>query len=421
MLAELIPALAGMDQKQWTYKPRPSQAGPSRCLRAMVYHALKIPPKPLPGRAALIFDDSSWHEILTSDWLKKSAFKIHSEQMGLNCMELKSPFLAKGYDKCKYCGSKVPPYWIHGHIDWITTDQQGIDHLTEHKAVSHYSFEVYETGETIPMDYICQTVLYDNALKYIVMKENLGFAILLVKNKNTSRYMEYHLSYDDQEDLVQIEVNRVTYNEEGFPLLEFVRQDFIEHVIKNIRLKFTMVDEYVAKNTLPKREYDIDSWQCDYCRWNNYCLEEYKKEMKERKDLVELDDKTIRAIVELKTIISPERLRLKKLEDEIKANVKIEMFNKNGKAAMADKWLAELIPAVSTHLDKKTIPEDILKKATKITDYEKLNFKTVIKELKKKKVKPKVIGTSYKPTEEEKQAEAKMIGKEEKKDAKKKK
>ena len=82
MLADLIPKLAVMGAKpEQPYRPRPSSAGPERCIRQMVFHGLKIPRDPLPGRALLFFDDSSWHEELTADWLRTSAYKVHSEQM----------------------------------------------------------------------------------------------------------------------------------------------------------------------------------------------------------------------------------------------------------------------------------------------------------------------------------------------------
>ena len=105
MLAELIPQIAGQDQRKFKYRPRPSNAGPERCIRAMVYSALGIEPKPLPGRSILIMDDSSWHEELSADWINKSVYKLHSRQMGVNCLELDSPFLKSEYT-CKMCGKK---------------------------------------------------------------------------------------------------------------------------------------------------------------------------------------------------------------------------------------------------------------------------------------------------------------------------
>jgi len=81
MIADIIPKLAEFEREDWKYKPRPSNAGPERCIWQMVYHGLEAPKEPLPGRALLVFDDSSWHEELTAGWIRKSAYKLHSEQM----------------------------------------------------------------------------------------------------------------------------------------------------------------------------------------------------------------------------------------------------------------------------------------------------------------------------------------------------
>lgn len=61
MIADVIPKLAEFERKDLSYRPRPSAAGPDRCIRQMVYHGLGIPKEPLPGRALLVFDDSSWY------------------------------------------------------------------------------------------------------------------------------------------------------------------------------------------------------------------------------------------------------------------------------------------------------------------------------------------------------------------------
>lgn len=376
MLAEIIPEVAGMDSKRWTYKPRPSQAGPERCKRAMVYHALGIEAKPLPGRSVLVMDDSSWHEDLSIDWINKSAYKVHSQQMGLNCLELKSPFLKKEHIcKGKNCGMKVPANMIHGHIDGIVKELTNIEHLFEHKAVSTRSFEAFETGEVVPYDYVAQCCMYEIELRRLLEKD-LSYTILLIKNKNNARYMEYHISYDDQEDIASIEINIVVYVE-GHPQLEFVREAYMENVVKGIIYKFQEVDKYYLEKKLPKRQYDIDSWHCDYCGWSEYCLKEYAKEIENRKDKIELSEPIIKAIIDMKARISKERLSLEKQEKKIKEETKIEMFEKNGKLAVAGGWLVELNPATSTKLNKELIPKEILKKATTETLYEKLNFKKI--------------------------------------------
>ena len=82
MLADLIPKLAQLTrEKDQGYRRRPSSSGPERCERSMVYHGLGVDPEPFPGRTLLIFDDGNWHEELTLDWLRQSAYKIHHEQM----------------------------------------------------------------------------------------------------------------------------------------------------------------------------------------------------------------------------------------------------------------------------------------------------------------------------------------------------
>ena len=100
MLADVIIKVAGMEGKErGEYYPRPSLSGPERCIRQMVYWASGIKEdKKMGDRFQMTIDDSSWHETLTGDWLQKTAFKLHSEQM-----EVETP-VGKG------------------HIDGILTD-----------------------------------------------------------------------------------------------------------------------------------------------------------------------------------------------------------------------------------------------------------------------------------------------------------
>ena len=80
MLAEILPKIAQMEYKEYDFRPRPSMAGPERCSRQMVFHGMGVSRSPMPGRAVMVFDDSSWHEELTADWLRKTAYKLHSQQ-----------------------------------------------------------------------------------------------------------------------------------------------------------------------------------------------------------------------------------------------------------------------------------------------------------------------------------------------------
>ena len=67
MLADILHKIAESEfseKKDSKFYPRPSSAGPLRCIRQMVYHGLDHPKKPLQGRAYHVFDDGHWHEEL---------------------------------------------------------------------------------------------------------------------------------------------------------------------------------------------------------------------------------------------------------------------------------------------------------------------------------------------------------------------
>ena len=87
MLADLIIKIAGMEaKKEAEYRPRPSSAGPERCLRQLVYRAQGITGKPIGNRFIMVLDDSSWHEELTADWIRKSAFQLLDQQKKVVCV-----------------------------------------------------------------------------------------------------------------------------------------------------------------------------------------------------------------------------------------------------------------------------------------------------------------------------------------------
>jgi len=320
--------------------------------------------------------------------------------MGVNCFQMDSPFLNDRAYYCKMCKTEVPAHTLHGHIDGIITDPEGLEHLWEHKALSTYTFDSYEAGETIPHDYIMQCVLYHYALTRDLGKD-LSYAILHIKNKNSSRYMEYYLSYDEQTDIVAVEINRVTYDE-GIPKMEYVKEAFLEHVIKDIKLRMTEIDGYVARKVLPMRPYEPDSWQCGYCRYADYCVKEYEQEIQKRDDNVTLEPDTVTAIQKYMTEIRPERLRLAKEEDSIKESVKLEMVSKNGKSAIAAGYNVSLKGGSISRLDKTKIPPNIIEAATLSTPYEKLDIRLgKTDKPKATKKKERIIGTSGNITNKE--------------------
>jgi hypothetical protein len=169
MLAEVILKSLGFEKERWPYSPRPSSAGPERCLRELCYWALGFKGKPQSDRSLARMDDSSWHEQLTMDLIRKTAFRLHSEQMAVECGQV----IRNG-----------KPFTIKGRIDGLVTDLLGVDRLLEHKAVDHFTFQRY-TSEEFPLDYLSQVVLYLVGL--VKIQTEIKEAILLFKNKNTSQ------------------------------------------------------------------------------------------------------------------------------------------------------------------------------------------------------------------------------------------
>jgi CRISPR/Cas system-associated exonuclease Cas4 (RecB family) len=257
MIADIILKIAGMqgeEEGNHAYYPRPSLAGPDRCIRQMVFWAMGIPREPLPGRAVMIFDDSSFHEDLTGDWIRKSAFQLHSEQMEVDIGE---------------------QYGIHlkGHIDGIITDLSGTDIHFEHKAINHFTFQKYWSGE-VPMDYVTQTCLYNLGLKND--NPDIDQSILLIKNKNTAQYLEYLIEYraPDTATIIQRTNSQGETIEMG---------EVIERITENAFRKFAEVKKYAEEKRLPKRQYDIDNWHCEYCGWKEKCWDNWEAEFEQLK------------------------------------------------------------------------------------------------------------------------------------------
>jgi hypothetical protein len=251
MLADIIHQIAEMGQEaDHAYYPRPSLAGPDRCIRQMVYWGLGFKRTPLPGRSLVILSDSSFHEDLTMDWLRKSAYKIHSEQMEVEC--------------------RAPMRF--GHIDFLFTGIDDIDRLCEHKAINHFTFQKYWDGE-VPQDYLTQTCIYLDGLRKV--SPLLTEAVLLIKNKNTAAYLEYFLELSGEDCLVKSRTNSIG---------ETKKMDLtFPQIVTTARDKFLSVESLIAEKRLPKRPYDIDDWHCNYCGWGGMCWDGYDKEFLELK------------------------------------------------------------------------------------------------------------------------------------------
>jgi hypothetical protein len=338
MLAEKILYIAEANQEPTRpYRPRPSNSGPEKCVRSLVYHAMGTAPKPLSGRAILKMKDSARHEDITAAWLDQGDLKPHSRQLGLNCIKLQSPFLKKPRI-CDICKMEVPAHTMHGHIDWLITELTGIIRLVEHKALRSSSFCKYESGDYLPYDYISQSVIYTLALK-ILYGDKMGFSILLIKNKDDSNYMEYHLEYDEQADIVRVQAYRLN----TLGRLVFVREAMLGDVITQIRYKFRLVDSYSARKVLPKREYELSGWQCKNCQWKETCWKNYDLEIEKRREQASLGHK-LQVSVAVHETVKKQLRETKKEYQRIHNEVRHGLQKLNTRSGFAGKLFARMIP-----------------------------------------------------------------------------
>jgi len=355
MLAEIITKVAAEGQEEWgKFRPRPSAA--KKCARALVYHAMDIPPQPFPGRGILVFDDSSWHEELTADWIQKTGYRLHSRQMEVEIVEI------PGYGMMK------------GKIDGIIEDLLGHERLWEHKAINHFTWEKIWSSlldEVIPEElenYLTQ------ACCYIVGVCNAGGdineGIISIKNKNTAGYIDVLFKYDREGDFLEV-TNAVKHTGET---ITFDPALVVRYVVQSVVNTFTSVIEHAANKTLPPRPYDINDWHCQYCNYAGVCWEDYEKEFEELEENVELPD-DLAILAEQYLELSRSKKSLEKELDEIKKKIQAEMEKRGFRKAAKEDITVTLSLRTRTTLNKERIPFHILKGAEEKKTYKVLDVR----------------------------------------------
>ncbi len=360
MLADLIPKLAALDQAEdHAYYPRPSIASPAtpedpgRCVRAMTYARLNVRPAPWPGRFLLVLDDSSWHEELTLDWLVKGAYTIHSRQLPVD-LPLPRPIGPGGY--CHFCKQPIPNTVLHGHIDALFTDLIKIDRLLEHKAVSMYTFDDMLAG-TPSLDHLTQGCIYLGALQRL--NPDLNEGVLLVKNKNSSAYLEFRFTYHVNSD--RCHVFEMTASQGIHLALNLTFDGLLTRAIE----KFEAVESYASTQTLPVRPYRMDSWRCGYCRFQRTCWDGYPAEVNARDAIAQLDPAVAPLLAQYAEASTMKRLAevtTKRLRPEILAALEAQHV----KTGVANGHRATVSIQPRTTLDESLLPPEI-KQAAQVT------------------------------------------------------
>lgn len=354
MLAEVLHKITEMDQEsQYKYSPRPSMAGPQRCIRSLDYYAQGFPPAPFPGRALTVMEDSSWHEELIKEWVRKSAYGLHSEQMhinipmGLPLRERRCMVKINGRE----CGQVIKAGCAAGHIDGVITDMLGVDRILEIKAVSHFGFQAIWNGE-IPLDYIYQTTHYLEGIQEFNPAINEG--LLFFKNKNQAQYLDILLLYEKEKD--ELFIGKMT-------LSTGESQDInvtIPDMLKDSRGKFQEIEQYKIEKKLHNRQYTFDNWHCEYCRWGAKCWDGWEQEIQAVPDTLNFDEDSgliadCSKLISLKEEGKNAKTEIEKIEDRLKTAIMGKA--RHGKAGS---YLWGLRPQFRSSLNKDKIAPEVV-------------------------------------------------------------
>lgn len=350
MLAEILHKIGAQQYQEKGnnhYKPRPSLAGPERCIRQMVYWRLDTPAKPLPGRGVFIFDDSNWHEELTADWIRQSAYKLHSQQMVVEAM-------MDGF-----------PFTLKGKIDGILEDFEGNESLWEHKAVSHFSWN--EMAKGVPhTDYLAQDSIYLRGLH--IISPQIRDLTLLIKNKNTAQYLEFIATYFyDHDELV---VRSMHTSTEGMEETEINKS--YPNIVRDCFAKFQAVEDYASSKELPRRQYDKDHWRCEYCQYHETCWANYEAEFQALAVGADLQDMEELCAYYLET--SSHANEMRKENEELKEKIKKALAEKGVREGTTARYLIKNNLVKSMRIDKTLIPATILAYCEKESFSERLSI-----------------------------------------------
>lgn len=350
MLAEVLHKSKEMvERKQAKYRPRPSLAGPERCIRALDYYAQGYEPKSLGGRALTVLDDSSWHEQLVLDEIRKTAYSVHSEQLAVN---IPAPGLNPDKYFCFQCKNYVPPNHIHAHIDGIITDILQKDRILEIKALNHIGFNRIWDGEELPMDYIYQSVLYVRGFGEFSVDE----ALLFVKNKNQAQYIDLLIQYEKNSDTAFVKEMTLSTGEKKDIGLE------IPKIFENTVARFLEIDQYACEKKLHDRQYPMNSWRCGYCQYYETCWEGWEEEVKSLPETITLGNEFIlkcEKLIEHKSQLKALEKMIEAEENELKNSIRGK-----GRKAIAGDYVFGIRPQERSFVDHKLIDQTLVRAAT---------------------------------------------------------
>lgn len=281
-------------EKHW-----PSDAG--TCIRALVYRWQGVEGlKPEP-RTFFIFEDGNLHHRSIRELLRQAGIELVMEETPISDPERR----------------------ISGKLDAVIR-LAGKYFVLEIKSINRFSFEeIIRQGPR--EEHVLQLNLY---LYYVqnLFRIPTEAGILLYKCKDTSRFWEFAIPFEEKS-------------------------------VNNFFALLGEIENYLAKNILPERPYQITDWQCQYCDYREICWEEYGEERK--KGLAEIrDENLVKLIGELLWF----REQLKELtakEENLNQEIKQILEAKGIEIGRISNYLIELKEQTRQLLDQKLLEEKI--------------------------------------------------------------
>lgn len=270
----------------------PSDA--AKCLRALVYQWRGEQPRTREGRFFFILSDGEAHHKLITQQLEEAGVQVTMKEAPL----------------------RDPKLNISGKLDALIKFNDKY-YVLEIKSINRYGFdEIIRDGPK--EDHVIQLQLYLHFVQNL-FKIDAKSGILLYKNKDTSSFYDFQVDYN-----------------------EMVVRDFFE--------KLKIVEENIAKGTLPDRPYERTDWHCQYCDYKETCWLGVSAD-----SIAQITDEELVRLVGDLIYTKSQRKEFELKEDELVKQVKEQFKKRNLTKSQIGSYILELKKSPMRRLDQKKL------------------------------------------------------------------
>lgn len=281
-------------EKHW-----PSDAGV--CTRALVYRWQGVEGIKREPRTFFIFEDGNLHHRSVRGLLRQAGIEFVMEETPID----------------------DPKMRLAGKLDAVVR-LDGKYYVLEIKSVNRFTFdEIMRQGPR--EEHVLQLNLY---LYYVqnLFRIPANMGILLYKCKDTSRFWEFPIPFD-------------------------------EKGVNNFFLLMREIENYLAKNILPERPYQITDWQCQYCDYRRVCWEGYLEGRTDK--FAEIKDEDLVGFIGELLWVREQIRELSEKEENLNLRIKEIMSAKNIETGRIGNYFIELREQTRQVLDQELLKEKI--------------------------------------------------------------